>query len=197
MAFTKKFTKKETAKEAPRASSYASKKKEEEVEEVQDDFVEEAVEETDEDAIEEGERQDGPYHSNAPQRTHYNQAPTQAPRSAPRQYSAPQPTQQAPQGDRQALRLTGLFSGKKQGLFSGRLRAEDMENLKGLIEEALASGQALSFFLWENQVTSPKTPQFSLTANISAPSQGGGQGGFKKSFNRGWGGNTNRSGGYR
>lgn len=81
-------------------------------------------------------------------------------------------------GERKALRLTGLFSGKREGLFSGRLRDEDAENLKALIEEAQSSGQQISFFLWENQ----NEPRFSLTANIAAPKSFGG--GFRRGFRR-------------
>lgn len=95
-----------------------------------------------------------------------------------------------------ALRLTGLFAGKREGCFSGKLRPEDAANLADLIQEAQSTNQQIVFFLWENQ----GNPQFSLTANISAPAQkkswgnrggnGGGQG-----WNRGGqgqGGNFNR-----
>ncbi len=181
MAF-KKFAKKTTAKEAPRASSYARKKKEEEGEEVQDDFVEEPIEDT-EDTYEE------PAPAPAPAPRPAFRAPAQA--QAPRQF-APRQAPQAQGDGRQALRLTGLFPGKRDGLLTGRLRTEDMQRLKELIDEALANNQMIALFLWENQVTKPNQPPYSLQANLTQAE--------KKSYSRNWGGGNigqNRGGSYR
>lgn len=93
-----------------------------------------------------------------------------------------------------ALRLTGLFEGKREGCFSGKLRAEDAENLANLIQEAQSTNQQIVFFLWENQ----GNPTFSLTANISAPIQKKSWGNKGGGWNRGQGqgqrqgGNFNR-----
>ena len=180
MAFTKKFTK-STKTEAPKvAASYARKKREEEVEVEEVDEVEEveAEEEVSDDYdTEQAEVPSAPRRSASAPRPAYR-AP--APQQAPRQSYG-----QGGQGEqKKALRLTGLFAGKREGCFSGKLRAEDAANLAALIEEATATNQQIVFFVWENQ----GNPQFSLTANISAPFKGGG-------FNRG--GNGGNSGGFR
>lgn len=180
MAFTKKFVK--SKKEAPKAAaSYARKKRQEE---------EEVVEEVEEVEAEAEEVQDD-YDSQeetepAPRRNAQAPASRQAPRQAPRQSFGGQGEQ------KKALRLTGLFAGKREGCYSGKLRDEDADNLAALIEEAKATGQQVVFFVWENQ----GNPQFSLTANISAPFQKGGGRGFNRGGNGG-GFNRGSSGGFR
>lgn len=157
MAFAKK-----TAQKAP--ANYAQRKAAEEV-------AEEVIDDVDEPQDEVQEVQDD----------YEEEAPAPAPRQAPAK-RAFAPRQASPsQGAREpgkALRLTGLFEGKREGCFSGKLRAEDAANLASLIEEAQSTNQQIVFFLWENQ----DNPRFSLTANISAP--------VKKS----WGGQGNKGG---
>jgi len=184
MAFVKKFSK-STKKEAPKAAaSYARKKREEEVEEIEEVEEVEEVEAQEEVADDYDEQEDA------------DTAPAPAPRrsaQAPRQ-APPRPSYGQSQGQgeqKKALRLTGLFAGKREGCFSGKLRAEDAENLAALIQEATAINQQVVFFLWENQ----GNPQFSLTANISAPFKGGG---FNKGGNGGFNrGNSGGQGGFR
>ncbi len=48
------------------------------------------------------------------------------------------------------VRLTGLWESKKRGLFSGKLREQDIEKLVEKIDEAKDAGSDLIFFLWEN-----------------------------------------------
>lgn len=155
MAFTKKAAK----KAPPSRASYARKKAEEQEQEVQEEVQEDYAEDQEE------------------QEQEQERAPRQAP--APRRNFGGGQSPRGNSGERKALRLTGLFAGKREGLFTGRLRDEDAENLKALIEEAQSQGQQISFFLWENQ----GNPQFSLTANIAMPKQFGG-GGRRGGFNR-------------
>ncbi len=186
MAFTRKPAKfsGSAKKAAPKAAaSYARKKREEEVEVEEVDEVEAEVEQ--EEVADDYDEQEA--------------APAPAPR---RGFTRPAPAQSAPRrsfggggqgsGDgeqKKALRLTGLFAGKREGCFSGKLRDEDADNLATLIEEARATGQQVVFFVWENQVEpgDRSKPQFSLTANISAPfkKQYGGGGGFNSGGNGG------------
>lgn len=170
MAFTKgkgtagKFTKKAVTKSP---ANYARKKAQEEVEEVEEVEVDE-VEEQEGDNVQDD--YDNEEETPAPRRSFSNQSGRSGARS-----------QAAQREPGKALRLTGMFAGKREGCFSGKLRDEDAENLKGLIEEAQSSGQQVVFFLWENQ----GNPQFSLTANISAP------------FKKGFGGQNRGNGGWR
>lgn len=189
MAFTKKFAK--SKKEAPKtAASYARKKRqEEEVEEVEVEEVEEVEAEAEEVQDDYDEQEEAP--APAPRRS---AAPApraqQAPRQAPRQsFGGHGGGQGGGQGEqKKALRLTGLFAGKREGCYSGKLRDEDADNLAALIEEAKATNQQVVFFVWENQ----GNPQFSLTANISAPFQ---KGGFNRGGNGGGGFNRGGNGG--
>lgn len=162
MAFTRK------AKSAPARASYAKKKMKEQEEEVQEEIIEEEVEQEQDDYQEETP-------APAPRKSFQNRTPNTS-------YGNRSTRGNNTQSDRKALRLTGLFAGKREGLYSGRLRDEDAENLKALIEEAQSQGQQISFFLWENQ----GNPQFSLTANIAVQkSFGGRSGGFRRGgFNR-------------
>lgn len=174
MAFAKK-----TAK-AP--ANYAREKaKAEEVEEV--------IDEVEEGEGEEAEDVQDDYDSAEPD------APP-APRQAAFPRRSPAPRQSSQREPGKALRLTGLFAGKRDGCFSGKLRDEDASNLAALIQEAQSTNQQVVFFLWENQ----SGPQFSLTANISAPVQkkswgnkgGGGGQGWNRGGQGGNGGNFNR-----
>jgi len=67
--------------------------------------------------------------------------------------------------DNKFLRLTGLWPSKRDGLFSGKLRAQDVEKLQEKIEEA--DGKDLVFFLWENEKESRKDPEFTLQVAVS------------------------------
>lgn len=172
MAFTKgksSATGKKAVAKSP--ANYARKKAQEEVEEV-------------EEVVDEVEEQEG----DEVQDDYDNEAEEPSPRKSFAGRSGA-PRQSAQREPGKALRLTGMFAGKREGCFSGKLRDEDAENLKGLIEEAQSSGQQVVFFLWENQ----GNPQFSLTANISTP--------FKKSWgNKGGGwnrGGQNQNRGFR
>lgn len=174
MAFTKKFAGKKT--DAKPAASYARKKREEEVEAEEVQEVEEVEAEQEEVSDDYDNEQEAEAPAPAPRRA--APAPAPAPRQAPARSFGNGGGEQ-----KKALRLTGLFAGKREGCYSGKLRDEDADNLAALIEEAKATNQQVVFFVWENQ----GNPQFSLTANISAPFQKGG------GFNRG-GGGFNRGG---
>ncbi len=188
MAFTKK------TKATPKPVSCARKSKKSEPEVEQD--VQEDVESDYEDAPEsEGEEQEQEYEqeqepersrpSSGYSRNNYARPSNQ---SRGNRSSYGHRNQQA-QGDGNGVRVTGLFAGKREGLWTGRLRKEDIENLMGLLDSALNSNQLVTMFLWENQ----DDPQFSLTANLAQEFKGGGGG---NRYNRGGGGNRfNR--GYR
>lgn len=196
MAFTRKPSKfsGSAKKAAPKAAaSYARKKRQEEeieveeVDEVEAEGEAEPEQEEVQDDYDEQEAQEAP----APRRGFTRPAAPARQAQAPRQFS--NSGGHGGNGEqKKALRLTGLFAGKREGCFSGKLRTEDAENLAALIEEANSTNQQIVFFLWENQ----GNPQFSLTANISAPKQFGNGGG-----NRGRGGwqgnNGGNSGGFR
>lgn len=188
MAFTKK------AKAAPKAASYVRKSKKREPEVEQD--VQEEVESDYEDAPEtEGEEQEQeqyqeqeheqerPRQSRGYSSNNYPQRSSPSPSQGNRPYGARRNT---PQGDGKGVRVTGLFAGKREGLWTGRLRKEDIENLMGLFDSALNSNQLVTMFLWENQ----DGPQFSLTANLAQEFKGGGGGGNR--FNRGYRGSIGR-----
>ena len=142
-----------------------------EVEEVIEDVVDEGAEITDDYA---GEEEPTPAPAPAPRPAYRRPAP--APAQAPAQAQG--------KSENGSVRLTGLFAGKREGCFSGKLRGADMANLAALIEEAQRANQEVVFFLWENKPEQGR-PLFSLTANISAPVQ-------KKS----WGGGGNRGGNF-
>lgn len=199
MAFTHKSSKfsKAAKKSSPApktVASYARKKREEEIEVEEDEVEEIEVEETENQEVsddydeqeeaqesQEGRRSSAP----APRRGFTRPAPQSAPR---RSFGGQGQGQGSGNGGREqqkALRLTGLFAGKREGCYSGKLRTEDSANLAALIEEAQATGQQIVFFVWENQ----GNPQFSLTANISVP--------FKKEFGGNGGYNRGGNGGFR
>ena len=66
--------------------------------------------------------------------------------------------------DDKYLRLTGLWPSKnKDGLWTGRFRAEDMEKLLAKVNEAGENDAPLVFSLWETtEKESRKDPDFSL-----------------------------------
>jgi hypothetical protein len=68
--------------------------------------------------------------------------------------------------DSKYLRLTGLWPSKnKKGLFTGKLRNQDIGKLIDKLEEA---GDAdIAFFLWENDAESRKDPEFTLQCTVS------------------------------
>lgn len=186
MAFTKK------AKATPKPASYArkSKKHTEPVEEHED--VQEEPESDYEDApdSEEQEQEQEPEHEQAPaprqSRGYSNNnyaRPARQSSQGNSSYGAPRRNTQSQDG--KGVRVTGLFAGKREGLWTGRLRKEDIENLMGLFDNALNSNQLITMFLWENQ----DGPQFSLTANLAQEFKGGGGG---NRFNRGYRGSIGR-----
>lgn len=198
MAFTKK------TKPAPKPASYARKsKKHEEVEEVEEVETEEteAEEQSDyEDAPEDSEER-GTEHDEQPQKPptrrdaggYQSNNYAQPHRSSHRPSQGPRPSygtqrNSSSQGDGKGVRVTGLFAGKREGLWTGRLRKEDIEKLMGLFDDALNTNQLVAMFLWENQ----DGPQFSLTANIAQEFKGQGQGQGGNRFNRGYRGSIGR-----
>lgn len=175
MAFTKK------SKATPKAASYArkSKKHEEPIEEHEE--VQEEPESDYEDAPESEEEQE---QEQEPEPRHERESrPSQSRGYSNNNYARPignagrsyggQRRSTQSQGDGKGVRVTGLFAGKREGLWTGRLRKEDIENLMGLFDSALNSNQLITMFLWENQ----DGPQFSLTANVAQEFKGGGGGG--------------------
>jgi hypothetical protein len=190
MAFTRKSKPTKSAKPA----SYARKSKKheepveehEEQEEVESDYEdapEPEVEPEEQEPEQEPERESRPVPSRGYSSNNYarpNQSRGQS-YGAPRRNAQPQGSQ-----DGKGVRVTGLFSGKREGLWTGRLRKEDIENLMTLFDNALNSNQLVTMFLWENQ----DGPQFSLTANLAQEFKGGGGGGGR--FNRGYRGSIGR-----
>lgn len=73
------------------------------------------------------------------------------------------------------LRVTGLWpSKKKENLWTGKLRAHDIEQLIDKCQEALDAGNDMVFFLWENaEQTGPKDPDFTIQVSISVPNTQG------------------------
>lgn len=174
MAFAKK-----TASKTP--ANYAQRKAAEEV-------VEEVVDE-----VEETEGVDEPQEEVQDDYEEETSAPAPAPARSTFKRPAPsaRPASSGAREPGKALRLTGLFEGKRDGCFSGKLRAEDADNLAQLIQEAQSTNQQIVFFLWENR----DNPRFSLTANISAPvkkSWGGNRGGWNRGGQGGQNQNQNR-----
>jgi len=76
--------------------------------------------------------------------------------------------------DGKYVRLTGLWPSKKDGLFSGKLRPEDIEKLQDKVEEAAKNDAALVFLLWENtDKRGRKDPDFTLQVTVSEDEGGG------------------------
>lgn len=78
------------------------------------------------------------------------------------------------ENDGKYVRLTGLWPSKKDGLFSGKLRPEDIEKLLDKAEEAAKNDAALVFLLWENtDKRGRKDPDFTLQVTVSEDDGGG------------------------
>lgn len=78
------------------------------------------------------------------------------------------------ENDGKYVRLTGLWPSKKDGLFSGKLRPEDIEKLQDKVEEAAKNDAALVFLLWENtDKRGRKDPDFTLQVTVSEDEGGG------------------------
>lgn len=78
------------------------------------------------------------------------------------------------ENDGKYVRLTGLWPSKKDGLFSGKLRPEDIEKLQDKVEEAAKNDAALVFLLWENtDKRGRKDPDFTLQVTVSEDDGGG------------------------
>lgn len=65
-----------------------------------------------------------------------------------------------------SCRVTGLFGTKKDNLYVGQARVEDLKNLAEVMKKSKESGMAL--FLYYNEGAKAKEPVFTLYA---APSQ--------------------------
>jgi len=89
--------------------------------------------------------------------------------------------------DGKYLRLTGLWPNqKKDNLWTGKMRAEDVAKLIEKADEADQAGVDLVFFLWQNQEKNGrKDPDFTIQMSV-ADSDGGGRG-------RGWSGRDSGS----
>lgn len=75
--------------------------------------------------------------------------------------------------DGKFLRLTGLWPSKKRdGLWSGKLRNQDIENLLKKVKEADSEGADVIFFLWENEKQSKKDPEFTLQCAVAEEQEG-------------------------
>ncbi len=78
------------------------------------------------------------------------------------------------EADSKYLRLTGLWQNKKKdNLFTGKMRAEDVEKLVEKAGEAVDAGVDLVFFLWENEKDSQKDPDFTLQCVVAEEEVGG------------------------
>ena len=70
----------------------------------------------------------------------------------------------------QGVRLTGLFKSREnKKLCTGSIQADNLGELIALIKKAKGEEKGIVFFLWKNDVESPKDPLFTLKANISQP----------------------------
>ncbi len=88
-------------------------------------------------------------------------------------------------GNDKYLRLTGLWPSKKDGMFSGKLRPEDVEKLMAKVEEAAENEAPIVFTLWENdKKESRKDPEFSLQCFVGdadeQPRSSRGGGGYRR-----------------
>src|SRR6185436_3939656 len=83
------------------------------------------------------------------------------------------------------LRLTGLWPNqKKDNLWTGKMRAEDVAKLIEKADEAEQAGVDLVFFLWENQdKQGRKDPDFKIQMSV-ADNDGGGRGRGRDSGSR-------------
>ncbi len=80
------------------------------------------------------------------------------------------------ENDGKYLRLTGLWQSKKKDtLWSGKLRPEDVEKLIEKADEAAKADVALIFFLWENEKRNNKDADFTLQVTVAEEEVGGGR----------------------
>lgn len=86
--------------------------------------------------------------------------------------------------DGKYLRLTGMWQSKKRdNLWSGKLRPEDIDKLIEKAEEAAKAGVELMFFLWENtEKDGPKSPDFTLQVTVAEEEAGSSR--SRKSYGR-------------
>lgn len=77
--------------------------------------------------------------------------------------------------DGKYLRLTGLWpSKKKDTLWTGKFRNEDLGKLLDKAEEADKAGSDLVFFLWENtEKEGKRDPEFTLQVTVSEDQENG------------------------
>lgn len=111
-------------------------------------------------------------------------APAQRRASAP---AAAEPAAAKPRTDR--VRLGGLWqSERRDTLFTGRLREEEIRALLAECEAALAEGRQVEFSLWVNdRKNSPRAPKFTLYAGAPVSSGSGrygrgGSGAYRKPY---------------
>lgn len=84
--------------------------------------------------------------------------------------------------DGKYLRLTGLWQNKKKdNLFTGKMKAEDVQKLFEKCDEAVNDNSDLVFFLWVNNQEKRNDPEFTLQVSISEGEVGSG----RKSYGRG------------
>lgn len=74
--------------------------------------------------------------------------------------------------DSKYVRLTGMWPTKKDGLFTGKMRTEDIDKLIEKAEEAEKNDKQLVFFLWENDKKERKDPEFTLQMAIAEEQEG-------------------------
>jgi hypothetical protein len=66
--------------------------------------------------------------------------------------------------DKKSLRITGFFATKKEGMLVGKIKPDEIEELKALLNSQSAARQGVVFFLFEND--RPGTMKFTLFGNI-------------------------------
>ena len=89
------------------------------------------------------------------------------------------------QQDGKYLRVTGLWASKnKQGLWSGKLKAENIEQLQEKLDEAAKAGAELMVFLWENtERDNRKSPEFTIQVCVAEDREES-RGGYSKKPSR-------------
>lgn len=68
-------------------------------------------------------------------------------------------------------RVTGLFKTKRQGLYVGKMRAEEIKGLRVLLKKAADESKEIAVFMYKNDAEDGK-PLFSLKADINEPFKG-------------------------
>jgi len=68
--------------------------------------------------------------------------------------------------------LTGVWKSSKRGLYTGKMKSEQLETLRDKIDRVLeGSGEAV-IFLWENDKRAQKDPEFTIQISESVPQEG-------------------------